>query len=907
MAQFASFEQTEADFLCALIEATKGARSWRERLQWIRDRFIDPAFAATPGQLATIAIYLRFLATGELKCEEDGRHFRPNHHAEAAWQIESALERLTNRETGWILRRIYPVLPSWGDEFRRSEPLTRIRDIAHRNDIPQELKREIKQRLQNKLHRCAGPEDLATSAEILKRITSPGAQFAQEFVREFRIFHEELSEFFNATDLEKRLRALGRSADPAVTEAVKGFLASWKERADLTRLLGGLTALRRIIAEKLGQAPPRQRSQLRLADIGLEMHAFALLSEAINRVEGGPSSSPLACFRGEGSGVRGEKILSGRQPPHPQPLSPEDGGEGRKTAWPTLLRLLAATLENLALSLIEPEECSALCSECSAWASDFVPGDSFHLTRILATLARARHLAETYTDRINSLFTPRVESLGRELGIAEHAVKVFSEGDVRGHLVFPLSRLVDLGMESARRALNLPPWEAVVPGECAGTMVRAENLAAVEGQPGPLVLLLTFADGDAEIPADVKGVVLGHPIPHLSHLGVRARQARIPFAAAQQEEQLENLAEFAGKSVHLCVAADGLSVREEIGSSAAVSRAAPKPISVPDVTLAREPAVLPLDQAGAETCGAKAATAARLLEMAERSGLFRAPRGLALPFGVMERCLESAPDLRREYDELLMRLPSTPLRELDGLLQRLRELLLRLPVPNTIEKSILEFFGPDTRLTVRSSANGEDLEDLAGAGLYESVVNVAPADAARAITQVWASLWTRRAAVSRMQAGIDHRRIHMAVLLQELVRPDVSFIMHTANSMTLDRDEILVELAVGLGEVLASSSLPGTPYRLTAHRKSGEVRLRSCASFSLALKPASAGAGTVAERLDYSRVGLSADRNAAVRLGERLARIADFLEGEYSRPQDVEGVCVGKEIYLVQTRAQQGL
>lgn len=196
--------EASTDFTRALIEASRARKSWRERLQWVRDRLIEPDLVPTPEVLATIAIYLRLLATGELRCEEDGRHFRPNHHAQAALQIESALERLSTPETGWILRRIYPYLPSWGEEFRRAEPLTRIRDIAHRNDIPPDLKNEIKHRLQNKLHRCAGPEDLLTSEEILRRITAPGANFASAFVREFRIFHEELLEFFNATGLDKQ-------------------------------------------------------------------------------------------------------------------------------------------------------------------------------------------------------------------------------------------------------------------------------------------------------------------------------------------------------------------------------------------------------------------------------------------------------------------------------------------------------------------------------------------------------------------------------------------------------------------------------------------------------------------------------------------------------------------------------
>jgi len=39
-----------------------------------------------------------------------------------------------------LMRQIQPWLPSFGAEFTSSVPLTRIRDIAHRNDIPHDLK-----------------------------------------------------------------------------------------------------------------------------------------------------------------------------------------------------------------------------------------------------------------------------------------------------------------------------------------------------------------------------------------------------------------------------------------------------------------------------------------------------------------------------------------------------------------------------------------------------------------------------------------------------------------------------------------------------------------------------------------------------------------------------------------------
>jgi phosphoglucan,water dikinase len=56
-------------------------------------------------------------------------------------------------------RRMHARLPSISGEFRQSVPLTRIRDIAHRGDIPRDVKEEIKHTLQNKLHRSAGNAD----------------------------------------------------------------------------------------------------------------------------------------------------------------------------------------------------------------------------------------------------------------------------------------------------------------------------------------------------------------------------------------------------------------------------------------------------------------------------------------------------------------------------------------------------------------------------------------------------------------------------------------------------------------------------------------------------------------------------------------------------------------------------
>ena len=63
-----------------------------------------------------------------------------------------------------------------------------------------------------------------------------------------------------------------------------------------------------------------------------------------------------------------------------------------------------------------------------------------------------------------------------------------------------------------------------------------------------------------------------------------------------------------------------------------------------------------------------------------------------------------------------------------------------------------------------------------------------------------------------LRAGVKQRDATMAVLVMEMISSDLSFVLHTVNP--LDRDETLLsaEMAVGLGETLASGTR-GSPWR----------------------------------------------------------------------------------------------
>lgn len=866
-AALADLPLPEDAFTALIVAAHAKYSSWRQRLGWIEEIVSAADFTASPERLASLAIYLRFLASGEVSCEEDGRHFRPHHHAGAALAIEEKLETVTAPEDRWILRKIHPWLPSYSSEFQRREPLTRIRDIAHRNDIPKQLKQEIKHRLQNKLHRCAGPEDFKTSSEILERITAPGADYSADFVAQFRLFHSELSEFFNASTLDKRLQDLLPSLSPRAAAQARAFLRLKAKRkhsdAGLLQLLTQLTALRECLSRLIPEAVGEEGQRLRLTDIALDGYAFALLSDAANRFD--------------------------------------------SRHWKGLLEALDLAVANVRLSGVERPECSAVLSELRAWTAGFDPAQRFQLLRLKATLERARRITDRYSERMLTLFPPRVTALGRALGVAEHAITIFCEGDIRANVIFQVAKLVEAAQRDIRSLLKLSPWATVVPGEASGRLVSCATLQTLPRQDQAVIVLLETAEGDEEIQANVRGILLAHPIPHLSHLGVRARQAGVPLSSREDHGGFSQFESFLNSPVRLHITGDDVLLGPAEAETELNKPAENKiRVVVPPVDLSQGKGLIPLAEATAARCGAKAASAARLLTLAEKSaGLFQAPRGLVLPFGLMQQCLAQDPASEKRYLAQQEHLHKAEWHELGTILEALRDIVLSLAIPTGICEEIRGFFAPGARLAVRSSANGEDLENLASAGLYDSRIGVSADDCANAIRDVWASLWTERATLSRAQYGISHLDIKMAVLIQEMVEPELSFIVHTIDHVSGDRDQASVELAVGLGETLASAMQPGTPYRMRCNRNSGATELTACASYSQALRTETTN-GITAELIDYTTVPLSVDPAMAVALGRRLAKVAEFLQTAFGCPQDVEGVVAGGNIHIVQTRPQQG-
>lgn len=101
---------------------------------------------------------------------------------------------------------------------------------------------------------------------------------------------------------------------------------------------------------------------------------------------------------------------------------------------------------------------------------------------------------------------------------------------------------------------------------------------------------------------------------------------------------------------------------------------------------------------------------------------------------------------------------------------------------STLEKR----YGPNVAVAVRSSATAEDLPTASFAGQHESFLNVrGEADLIEACRRCFASIFTDRAIVYRIDNGFDHFKVALSVGVMKMVRADLAA---SGIIFTLDRD-----------------------------------------------------------------------------------------------------------------------
>ena len=118
-------------------------------------------------------------------------------------------------------------------------------------------------------------------------------------------------------------------------------------------------------------------------------------------------------------------------------------------------------------------------------------------------------------------------------------------------------------------------------------------------------------------------------------------------------------------------------------------------------------------------------------------------------------------------------------------------------------------------VAVRSSATAEDLAGAAFAGQQDTYLNVIGETAVLdAVRRCWGSLWTERALGYRGHQQIESSNLQIAVVVQQMVNAEFAGVMFTANPVTGERDEIVIDASSGLGEAVVSGLVTPDHYVL---------------------------------------------------------------------------------------------
>jgi pyruvate,water dikinase len=113
--------------------------------------------------------------------------------------------------------------------------------------------------------------------------------------------------------------------------------------------------------------------------------------------------------------------------------------------------------------------------------------------------------------------------------------------------------------------------------------------------------------------------------------------------------------------------------------------------------------------------------------------------------------------------------------------------------------------GDRIELAVRSSATAEDSATCSFSGLHETILGVRDlAGLEAAVKRCWASLWAERAVAYRRSNGQASAEASIAVVVQQLVRSDVSLVVFTADPVSGRDDRLVINATWGLGEAVVS-------------------------------------------------------------------------------------------------------
>ena len=273
------------------------------------------------------------------------------------------------------------------------------------------------------------------------------------------------------------------------------------------------------------------------------------------------------------------------------------------------------------------------------------------------------------------------------------------------------------------------------------------------------------------------------------------------------------------------------------------------------------------------------------------------PEGFCVTTVGYEKAIEQNENLQTLLQQLT-KLKLEDRAQIGEMSKEIREVIMAVQIPSDVVEAVAHYlsrFGNEHAYAVRSSATAEDLPYASFAGQQDTYLNIIGKEAIlQHVRKCWASLFTERAVMYRMQNGFEHNQVSICVVVQKMVFPEASGILFTADPVTSNRKVLSIDASFGLGEALVSGLVSADNYKV----KEGKITETMIATKKLAIYAVKEG-GTETKQIDSAQQKI---QTLSERQILQLAQIGRQIEAYFGCPQDIEWCLARNTFYIVQSR-----
>ncbi|MDU4660543.1 MAG: PEP/pyruvate-binding domain-containing protein, partial [Clostridium butyricum] len=309
-----------------------------------------------------------------------------------------------------------------------------------------------------------------------------------------------------------------------------------------------------------------------------------------------------------------------------------------------------------------------------------------------------------------------------------------------------------------------------------------------------------------------------------------------------------------------------------------------------------KPYVLSFQEIDKTKLGIVGGKGANLGELSRINGIV-VPEGFCITTEAYKNIIGNSSEFNSLLNELSL-LNIEDIEKINKISGKIRKVIEDITIPKDIDDEItfhLSKFGERNAYAVRSSATAEDLPTASFAGQQDTYLNIIRKPSIlKHISKCWASLFTDRAVIYRMQNDFDHSKVQLSVVIQKMVFPQAAGIMFTADPITSNRKIVSIDASFGLGEALVSGLVNSDIYKV----KENKIIDKKISTKKLAIYALKEG-GTEEREIEGERQNIQTLTDDQILQLEQMGR---KIESYFSRPQDIEWCLYDDKFYVVQSR-----